>query len=107
MTDNVEDLSNKNFTDSIKKGRWIVDFWAPWCGPCKAMTPHFEAAAKEKKGEVKFGKINVDENFEIANQFEVMSIPTVILFENGEVIHASVGSMNKEQILETIKNIFE
>ena len=107
MTDNITELNEHDFDAHIKKGRWVVDFWASWCGPCKMMAPHFESAAKDMKGKINFAKVNVDENYEIANKFEIMSIPTVIFFENGEVAHASVGAMNKEQITETIDNTFQ
>ena len=106
MTENTIDLTEKNFDKEIKKGKWVVDFWASWCGPCKIMAPHFDAAAKELKGKVSFGKVNVDENSSLANKFEVMSIPTTVFFKDGEVVHASVGAMNKSQILENIDNSF-
>ena len=106
MSENIIELNEKDFDSHIKKGKWIVDFWASWCGPCKMMAPHFDSAAKELKGKVNFAKVNVDENYEISNKFEIMSIPTTILFENGEVVHASVGAMDKGQILEVIDNTF-
>ena len=106
MGDEIKELTEKNFNSSIKKGKWIVDFWAEWCGPCKIMAPHFDSAAKELKGKVNFAKLNVDDNYEIANKFHVMSIPTIMLFEDGEVVHASVGALNKEQILSMIKEMF-
>ena len=107
MSENLTELSNSNFDSQIKKGKWIVDFWAPWCGPCKIMSPHFEAAAKDFKGKINFAKVNIDENYEIANNFSVMSIPTIMFFSDGEVVHAEVGAMNKEQILENISNVFK
>lgn len=76
------------------------------CGPCKIMSPHFDAAAKELKGKVNFGKVNVDDNSELANKFEIMSIPTILFIQDGEVVHAAVGAMNKDQILENIDNSF-
>lgn len=106
MSENTIDLETKDFDSSIKKGKWVVDFWASWCGPCKIMAPHFDSAAKDFKGKINFAKVNVDENHEIANRFEIMSIPTTVFFQDGEVVHASVGSMNKEQILELIDNSF-
>jgi len=106
MSENTIELTTKNFDKEIKKGKWIVDFWAVWCGPCKIMAPHFEAVAKELKGEINFAKVNVDENHEIANKYQVMSIPTTIFFQDGEIAHAAVGAMNKSQILELIDNSF-
>jgi thioredoxin 1 len=106
MGEDTIDLNSGDFDSSIKTGKWIVDFWASWCGPCKIMAPHFEAAAKELKSKIRFAKVNVDENYEIANKFEIMSIPTILFFQDGEVVHASVGAMNKEQILELADNSF-
>jgi thioredoxin 1 len=106
MTENTIELTTRNFDKEIKKGKWVVDLWASWCGPCKIMAPHFDAAAKELKGKVNFGKVNVDENSEIANKYEVMSIPTTIFFQDGEIVHAAVGAMNKAQILELVDNSF-
>jgi len=106
MSENTIELNLKNFDKEVKKGKWIVDLWTSWCGPCKVMAPHFEAAAKELKGKVNFAKVNVDENHEIANRFHVMSIPTILFMQDGEVVHAAVGAMNKGQILELVDNSF-
>jgi len=106
MSEHTIELTTKNFDKETKKGKWVVDFWAVWCGPCKIMAPHFESAAKEFKGKISFGKINVDENYELANKYKVMSIPTTIFFQDGEVVHAAVGAMNKSQILGLIENSF-
>ena len=77
----------------------IVDFWATWCGPCKMVAPILEDIAKEKEGELKVGKVNVDEQMELAQQFGIMSIPTMILFKNGEKVNQIVGAVPKENIL--------
>ena len=106
MSEDTIELTEKNFDKETKKGKWVIDFWATWCGPCKIMGPQFDFAAKELKGKIKFGKVNIDENYDLANKFQVMSIPTVLLIQDGEVANASVGAMNKEQILETIDNTF-
>lgn len=71
----------------------IVDFWAPWCGPCKSMAPSFEALAAEFDGKVKFVKVNVDENTDLAKQFGVRGIPTLITFKGGEVVKSKSGNM--------------
>lgn len=107
MSENIVELKSENFDDGIKKGKWIVDFWAPWCGPCKIMSPHFDAAAKDFKGKVNFAKVNIDENYEVANQFSVMSIPTIMFFNDGEVVHVEVGAMSKDQIVENVNNVFK
>ena len=76
----------------------LIDFWASWCGPCKMLAPTVEQIAKEQEGKVKVGKINVDEQQELAAKYRVMSIPTLILFKNGEVAAQSVGVQPKAQI---------
>ena len=77
----------------------IVDFWATWCGPCKMVAPILADIAKEKAGVLKVGKVNVDEQMELAQQFGIMSIPTMILFKNGEKVNQIVGAVPKENIL--------
>lgn len=76
----------------------LLDFWAPWCGPCRMVGPAMEEIAAEHPN-IKVGKINVDEQPELARQFRVMSIPTLVVMKNGEVVNRSVGSKPKEQIL--------
>jgi thioredoxin 1 len=76
----------------------VVDFWAPWCGPCRMMAPIMDEAAKEYQGKFKFCKINVDENPGIASQYQAMSIPLLIFFKNGQVVDKSVGAIQKSQL---------
>jgi thioredoxin 1 len=76
----------------------LLDFWAPWCGPCQLLAPHVEAVAKAYEGKLKVCKLNVDDAQEIATKFTVMNIPTVILFKGGQVMEKRVGVMNKAQL---------
>ena len=76
----------------------LLDFWAPWCGPCRMVIPIVEEIAEER-ADIKVGKINVDEQRELAKQFRVMSIPTLVVIKNGEVVNRSMGAKPKEDIL--------
>ena len=81
----------------------LVDFWATWCGPCMMLAPTIEEIAKEQAGKIKVGKINVDEEPELAAMFSIMSIPTVMAFKNGEAVGTSVGVRSKEALLDMLK----
>lgn len=81
----------------------LLDFWASWCGPCKMLAPIVDDVAEEVKGQIKLGKVNVDEEMDLASKFKIMSIPTLVLIKNGEVETMSVGLKSKSEILEMIK----
>lgn len=100
----VVTLTTENFETEVTKSEKpvIVDFWADWCGPCKRLSPAIEALSEEAT-EIKFCKANIDEQPELANQFRVMSIPTLIAFKNGQAINSSVGLIPKSKILDLIK----
>jgi thioredoxin 1 len=80
----------------------LVDFWAEWCGPCKMIEPVLDQIAEEKKGLLKIAKVNVDDNLEIVRRFEVMSVPTLILFKEGVAQHRFVGAKGKAQLLQEL-----
>lgn len=94
-------LSTENFEKEVLKSEKpvLVDFYADWCGPCNTMAPVIEELAKELEGKVKVGKINVDENHDIAVEYNVMSIPTLIVFKNGKEEKRLVGLRNKEELI--------
>ena len=81
----------------------LVDFWATWCGPCRMIAPFIDEIAKEYDGKIKVGKINVDEEGELAVKFGIMSIPTVMVIKDGKVVNTAVGYRSKEQLVELLK----
>ncbi len=95
MAENPMELTDNNFKDETKEGLVLVDFWAPWCGPCRMVSPVIEDLAKDYQGKVKVGKVNVDDNQQTAMSFRVMSIPTVILFKDGQPVETMIGAMPK------------
>src|SRR6266568_2237597 len=92
-------LSDTSFSSEISKySLMVVDFWAAWCGPCRMVAPIIEQLAKEYAGRVAFGKLNVDENPLTSNEFEVQSIPTMLIFRNGQPVDGIIGAAPKYQI---------
>lgn len=91
-------FTDQNFQKQVSQSKTpvVVDFWAPWCGPCRMVSPIVEELAKEYKGKVVIGKLNVDENPDTAGQLGVMSIPTVMIFKNGEPVNSMVGAQSKD-----------
>lgn len=98
-------LTKLNFEEEVLQSEKLVlvDFWATWCGPCKMIAPVLEQIAEEYKGKVKIGKVNVDEESEIAGQYQILSIPTLILFKNGKIMNVSVGFRSKSEIEKIIQ----
>jgi thioredoxin 1 len=98
------ELTTQNFEDTVKEGITLVDFWAPWCGPCRMIAPHIEAIASEMP-EIKVGKLNVDSSPEIAAKFGIMSIPTVMIFKNGKAQDTTIGVVPKQVLIDKIKAV--
>lgn len=92
------DITKKNFGDIMKNPFVLIDFWAGWCGPCRILSPTIDEISKEYEGKLVVGKVNVDENQEIASEFGIMSIPTLILFKDGKPIDKTVGVLPKAKI---------
>jgi len=99
----IVNLSDKTFADEVENkeaGTVLVDFWAPWCAPCKMLAPVLDEIDAELGDKVKISKLNVDENPEVPGRFGVLSIPTLILFKDGKEVNKMVGFQSKEQLLE-------
>lgn len=92
-------VTDEDFDEFVEKyDVALIDFWAEWCGPCKRLGPVIEELAEEMQGEVAFGKLNVDENKAKSSEFSVSSIPTMIIFKDGEVVDKMIGALPKEEI---------
>jgi len=104
MTENVIELSNKEFDGFTKEEIVLVDFYADWCMPCVMMAPVIEELSRKFKGKIKFGKVNIEDNQELARKFNVSSIPTFILFKNGKQAEQFVGAMPVEDFEEKLKS---
>jgi thioredoxin 1 len=99
------DLTNQNFSDEVLKfkGKVLVDFWAPWCGPCQMLSPVIDEIEEELKGSVKITKLNVDEEANLSEQYNVSSIPTVLIFENGQLRDTIIGFRQKKDYLNALQ----
>jgi len=100
-------VSNDNFDAEVKEASEpvIVDFWAEWCGPCKMLTPVLEEIAGEQDGALKIVKVNVDENQELAAQYDISAIPTLLVFQGGELKDTITGVLPKEAILQKVEEL--
>lgn len=93
-------ITRENFENEVMKSNIpvLIDFWAPWCGPCRMMGPIMEQLAEEYEGKAKVGKVNVDEEGELSQAFGVMSIPTIVLVKDGKVVRQAVGARPKAEV---------
>lgn len=93
-------ITRENFENEVMKSNIpvLIDFWAPWCGPCRMMGPIIEQLAEEYEGKVKVGKVNVDEESELSQAFGMMSIPTIVLVKDGKIVKQAVGARPKAEV---------
>lgn len=93
------DLTDSTFTSFVKEDSLaVIDFWAPWCGPCRFVSPVVEDIAKDYIGRIAFGKLNVDENPRISNQYGIRSIPTIMVFKNGKLVDQIIGAIPRQKL---------
>ncbi len=104
MAGKVITLTESNWNEEVINSDKpvLVDFWAPWCGPCRIIAPIIEELAEEFEGQIKVGKLNTDENPNIAMQYGIRAIPTIILFKNGEVVDTRIGVQPKEALRQMV-----
>lgn len=100
--DNIVTLTTDNFSEQTATGVVMVDFWATWCMPCKAMAPVIDEIASQTKGKVKVGKVDIDENKPLARQFGIQAIPTLIILKDGKQVETLVGMQSKESIVQAL-----
>ena len=99
MSANVEKLSSQNFSEFTQNGTVLVDFWAPWCGPCQMQTPILDKVAEKVDGKAKIGKLNVEEAPDIASKFNIYAIPTLIVFKDGQPAQVLQGLQTEEALI--------
>ena len=103
MAENVTELGGREFDNFTKKETVLIDFYADWCMPCVMMAPVMEELSRKFKGKIKFGKVNIEDNQELAQKFRIVSIPNFLLFKNGKQVEQFVGSSSIEDFEEKLK----
>ncbi len=103
----TQNVSDADFSDVVVKARepFLVDFWAPWCGPCRAVAPLVDELAEEYAGRVGFAKVNVDDNPKVASEYGIRSIPTILLFKDGKPMKQMVGLKSKAELEEGLESV--
>ncbi len=104
MKDKVLELTDSNFDAKVLKSTKVVlvDFWAPWCGPCKVLGPIIDELASEFDGKAIIGKLNVDNNSQISSDYNIRSIPTILIFKNGDIIESIQGALPKADLVKSL-----
>ena len=107
MADGIVTLTSNTFDETVAGSSTpiLVDFWAEWCGPCKMIAPILEEISKEQAGKITIAKLNVDDYGDIAGRFNVMSIPTMLVFKDGEVVNKIVGAKSKNALLQDLSSV--
>ncbi|NLM52144.1 MAG: thioredoxin [Firmicutes bacterium] len=108
MSEYVAEITDNNFEDEVIKADKpvVVDIWASWCGPCRMLAPIFEELAREMNDRVKFVKVDADKNKQTVQRYQVMSIPTLLFFKDGETVATQIGFLPKEQLQQKINDVF-
>lgn len=98
----ITELNNDNYDEFVKEGVVLVDVWAPWCGPCKMISPIVDKVSSDYQGKAKVGKLEADSNRDLVSELGIRNIPTLLVYKNGEIVDKLVGSVQEEKITESL-----